>query len=121
MLAVVVCLLLRFAHTRYEVDSNPAIRATQSSTAAFVPAPNFPFRKIYSLFNDRTLYANAQLDDDVSFCDWNLDNTLAWKCMNEKAIALLPKYVGIHALPPRQHCDIQVCMPLLMSSLGAIV
>jgi hypothetical protein len=48
------------------------------------------------MFNDSSYFANNQLEDNVVGVNWNLEDDSMWKCVNPKAIAVLPRY---HILP----------------------
>ena len=66
-------------------------------------SPAFPFHRVHCLFNHRSFYANAQLDDDVHLIDWRLEMPSAWKSMNDRALGVLPRRPQIFLRAPTLH------------------
>jgi centrosomal protein CEP76 len=80
---------------RWELDTSPAARAKHAAgvggAASHSNASSFPFASVHCVFNHRSFYANAQLDDSVHLVDWRLELPASWKAMNERAISVLPR------------------------------
>ena len=61
--------------------------------------PKYPYKTVGCVFNHQSFYANTQVTDVVSMCEFDLPNSAHWKAMSEDAISSL---CGAHGpkLPP---------------------
>ncbi len=95
---------------RFELDTSSASRARHAAgvggagaAAGQHASPSFPFSTVHCVFNARSFYANSQLDDSVHLLDWRLEHPAAWKSMNERALAVLPRRPAIFLRAPSLH------------------
>ncbi|XP_067934415.1 centrosomal protein of 76 kDa-like isoform X2 [Watersipora subatra] len=67
------------------------------------PTPKHPYRTVGCVFNHKSFYANVQTSDEVTFADFDLENTGLWKSMTTDAISsVCSPSVSWMAMPPLQ-------------------